>query len=155
MLKRDSYLQTFKLLGEDLSEVDTHLQVIEEFVCKLYGLKKVIGVNDARFEMFRAKLSKSGIVDLSVMPPCRSVLNLHLLRSAYIASIWKQATTAVSVLADLEEFGWFADGEIEWTDDIYPLAMHSIFQDDTDYIVEDGDSDEDSDDDEEEEEEED
>ena len=59
------------------------------------------------------------------------------------------------MLADLEEFGWFADGEIEWTDDIYPLAMHSIFQDDTDYIVEDGDSDEDSDDDEEEEEEED
>ena len=94
MLTRDAHKSFFRQLGEHRLIIDDLLPLVEEFVCAIYGQKKVKEVNNARFEMFKQRLNSSGVIDLSIVPPCKSVLLLHLQRSALVANIWKQAKTA-------------------------------------------------------------
>ena len=61
------------------------------------------------------------------MPPCQSVLKLHLDRSMLIAYLWRQSKSAIIDLPDITLFGWFANGEITRTGDIYPIELDDIF----------------------------
>ena len=101
--------------------------------------------------MFKKRLHSSGIIDLSAIPPCKSVLALHLRRAALTAHNWKLAKEAMSTNNDILSHGWFADGEIVWTDEVYPVDLTDIFEDDTVYsdIEEDDDEEDDEADDEE------
>ena len=141
MLTRDSHKRFFRQLGEQLLTTDDLLPLAEEFVCALYGLKKVRDVNTGRFDLFKRRLHSSGVIDLSVVPPCKSVLLLHLRRSALAANLWKQAKEAMIKSPGIEKYGWFADGEIEWTLDVYPADVQDIFEDPDPYIDDDNDDD--------------
>ena len=61
------------------------------FECKLYSEKQCNTVNEARYELFKRKLVKNKTVSLSKIPPCKSVLKLHLSRSAYVAYLWRRS----------------------------------------------------------------
>ena len=89
--------------------------------------KSIKSVNDARYELFTRRLRKNGIIDISVLPPSQSVLHLHVKRSAPIHYLWKQSKEAVIHIPDIGDSGWFPDGEICFTVDIYPDELQDIF----------------------------
>jgi hypothetical protein len=61
---------------------------LQELVCFLYG-QKMKSVNEARWSMFHSKyIRENKITDLSVLPPCESVLKLHTMRANTIAYVW-------------------------------------------------------------------
>jgi hypothetical protein len=124
-----AYIDMFRLLGDHLDPIEL-LPSIEQFICQLFGMKKSIkSVNEARYELFTRRLRKNGIIDISVLPPSRSVLDLHVKRSALIHYLWKQSKEAVIHIPDISDSGWFPDGEICFTADIFPAELQDIFAD--------------------------
>ncbi|GFN83438.1 DNA damage-inducible protein din7 [Plakobranchus ocellatus] len=85
MLEGDQdHQDTFSRIGtlETISGQD--MQVIETFVCQLYGKSSHTSVDKVRYDKVRQCFKgKKGIlsnpegVDLSQMPPCQDVLMLH------------------------------------------------------------------------------
>ena len=86
MLKQDIPAQeAFAALGEGLSEVPANVrQEIECFLCKAYGKKKLLSINEVRLQVFASKYKPKrngaqSITDVksmagSAMPPCYQVL---------------------------------------------------------------------------------
>ena len=71
---------------------------LENFVCKLYGYKES-NINNVRKKIVEKKCKKEGkIVDLANLPPCRSVLKLHILRAYYVAKVWNVQLEKMVVL---------------------------------------------------------
>ena len=78
-------------------------------------------VDSLRSKMFWNKLRRYGkFYDLSLLPPCASTLRKHTARSNYICHIWKNAINQLQNLESFENYGWLADGNIEWIDKPYP-----------------------------------
>ena len=94
--------------------------------------------------MFKQRLHSTGIIDLSAIPPCQSVLSLHLKRAAYTAYVWEQARVAQVASVDIELHGWFANGEGVWTDEVYPAEIQDIFEDNIEYSENEDENEEDS-----------
>ena len=82
---------------------------------------------------------------MSTLPPCERVLFLHVKRANYIASIWKKANVAKSVLPPITDHGWNEDGSLTWTSEIFAEEVEEILFDDefdtNDYIDDSGESD--------------
>ena len=102
------------------------MDLAEVYVCRLYGVAKFKKVNEARYFIFLSKNNKNISVDLSLLPPCQSVLRLHLSRAIYISNLWKQSLTAQVQSADISEFGWDLDGAITWVEQTFPAEVESI-----------------------------
>ena len=60
--------------------------VIEEFVCCLYGVKGIKSVSEARYQMFRGKKK---MPDPRTLPPTKDCLSLHLDQANYVVRVWK------------------------------------------------------------------
>lgn len=61
---------------------DGNPELAEKFVCLLYGLKEVTGIDDARRILFvKAKRA------LEMLPPTKDALELHVARSNYQATV--------------------------------------------------------------------
>ena len=94
---------------------------MENFICKLYGYKES-NINNVRKKIFEKKCKKEGkIVDLANLPPCRSVLKLHILRAYYVAKVWKCS--------------FRENGSIKWVDEVFPndveeILLHERYKDD-------------------------
>ncbi|KAK5647873.1 hypothetical protein RI129_002765 [Pyrocoelia pectoralis] len=82
----------------------------------MYGLKQLKNINDARVALFKKtykfldndhtfRLPKKGI-DGSALPPCKSELYEHFLRSCYIAQIWSHAHLKVPITDEPSNYGW-------------------------------------------------
>ena len=124
-------MQVFTKLGDSLSqeEIRHNLIQIEIFICALYKTpRKCKGVNEARHYLFRSKLAKNKTIDLAMLPPCQSVLHLHLKRATFIAHMWKSSCSASVNLHDITEYGWYADGSIEWVEEVYPSFVEEIIE---------------------------
>ncbi|CAK1581026.1 unnamed protein product [Parnassius mnemosyne] len=75
--------------------------ILEKFVCELYGYKNCTDVNNARFQKFCSTYKSKNTnepfqksiqrYDASNLPPCKSELHQHLLRTQYITSVWRNA----------------------------------------------------------------
>ena len=130
-MKNQKYLQVFKQLGDSLSqeEILQNLAEIEQFICALYKTpKKYTEVNGARLYLFRNKLTKNKTIDLAMLPPCKSVLHLHLKRATFIAHMWKSSHSVTVNLPDITEYGWYADGSVEWVEEVYPSVVGEIIE---------------------------
>ena len=80
--------------------------------------------------MFDRKFMREGkVIDLSLLPPCRSVLYLHMLQANYVAKIWRSALISMIDYANIVENGWMENGEIVWVDDIFPNDIEEILID--------------------------
>ena len=121
----DVAVEALTQLGEAWELTDGIKNVLEGFVCKLYGSKS--SINDARFQLFERKQKKGVIVDLSLLPPCKSALELHLERANYVARIWKLAGTAMIQAPHLAGRGWDVVGDIEWIDEMFPEDITTLF----------------------------
>ena len=125
--KSYDYQKSFTNLGETLTLSDKTSKTIEKFVCALYGKEGETSVNSARFSLFTARygtrdrLSLDTGIDISLLPPCKTSLQLHILRANYQAYIWKHAHVPDIELPSPTNQGWkLTDGgllDINWTDD--------------------------------------
>ncbi|GFN92492.1 hypothetical protein PoB_001899800 [Plakobranchus ocellatus] len=111
---------TFSRIGtlETISGQD--MQVIETFVCQLYGKPSHTGVDKVRqcFKGKKAILSNSEGVNLSQMPPCQDVLMLHTQRAYFQIKIWRASSSNFPDLPKPENNGWRLSSsgglEIKW-----------------------------------------
>ena len=94
--------------------------------------------------------TKNRIQDLSILPPCRRSLVLHLKRANYIARIWKLCFQDIIDFQDISNHGWNSDGTIHWTTEEFPDDINEILtnEDDSETVAieEPDDSDEEDDD---------
>lgn len=89
---------------------------IQKYNCQLYGWKKRKNDNEARVQTFlkvyKCKKTKNKIdinvkkFDGATLPPCKSVVEQHILRSAYIGKMWSNAYTYNLIDLTPTECGW-------------------------------------------------
>ncbi|XP_067613930.1 serine/threonine-protein kinase Wnk isoform X4 [Eurosta solidaginis] len=139
----DSFI---KLSNAPDDELQNTFDIIEEYVCRMYGFKKINKVNEARVATFLKtykvlqnddifRLPKNNI-DGSALPPCKIELHQHLLRTTYIANIWAHANLQVPTALHPTDFGWEEDEgkfNFKWFEgDQLPATLGDITIDDGD-----------------------
>ena len=110
---------------EELDE--TSEEVIEKYICKVYGKKHIDKVNNVRRQIFWGKydakkpeeqLSCSKKFNSSMMPPCQKVLQQKIKRVHLITRRWVSSTRVDSSNDNPECFGWILseDGsyKVKW-----------------------------------------
>ena len=139
MVKKTEYVNLFADLGTSLQVPEEVLAGLEKFVCAIYGNERIQLVNEVRKKMFLQKFeNEKRITDLSLLPPCQSNLRLHIQRSNYVASIFRQAGCLMMDLDDPANHGWDERGSVVWSDVCYPddvaelLLTNEIVNDDDD-----------------------
>ena len=133
---------TFESLASNTDVSQATLDELEHFVCCMYGKSNYSDVNKLRYDMFRQKfkttkgqtLSSTDGVDLSLLPPCKSSLHMHILRCNYQAYIWNMSNVAFPNIPSPENKGWRIDEggklRIDWTKgDIVPQELIDIIPD--------------------------
>ena len=132
MKKDPSFINAFNRLGEnwDIEQDDAILSTIEKYVCYLYSQKKEDSVNVVRYNLFDKKYDKEKkVIDMSLLPPCRSVLMLHIKRANYVAKLSKSALISWINPRDILDNGWNQDGSIYWVNEIFPQEVEEILVD--------------------------
>ena len=127
ILKGNSKFQKmFAELGENWNISDDLYKKLEEYVCQLYGVRKA-NVNNVRYTKFKSKLqNENKIVDLSTLPPCRSVLSLHCKRANYVARIWKLCKSAHLQIPSIHNHGWNEYAKTCWIENPFPSDIEEI-----------------------------
>ena len=101
--------------------------VLEENVCYLYS-HRIKSVNTVRYKMFEKKLSREKkSVDLASIPPCQSVLSLHVKRANIVASIWRN--DGINQVEIPNDCGWDSEGNIIWIEKAFPSSVEDILFD--------------------------
>ncbi|KYN30246.1 hypothetical protein ALC57_00285, partial [Trachymyrmex cornetzi] len=118
------FQKAFADLGSEDYNIDESFNTIERFICHLYGLKKIDDVNRARIAIFYKTYTVSDTsqpfslnvrnYDACNLPPCQSELRQHVLRTRYIASLWRSAHTRMLNDMSPTDFGWTnVNGKLE------------------------------------------
>ena len=120
------------------------VKVLQDFVCVLYGARKVVPLNKHRFNMvdrtYRQKstaahpFDKLKSIDGSSIPPCEAELALHVDRSVFVARLWGSAHQRY--MDKMPTNGWDnVDGEfrINWFEgeQLPPVLVPALHVDDT------------------------
>ena len=131
VMEGDSHLRSaFTQLGSSWDLSDDTYDGLQSFVIKLYGTKKVKTVDEARYKIFKKKYdNEEKTVDMSMLPPCESVLRLHCERANYLAAIWRRANISQPLFPDAVHYGWNTDKSILWVNDIFPEEIETILLD--------------------------
>lgn len=154
--KNPDFVEILGKLGQEhacSSELQTG---IERFICAVYGKPSYTDINKLRHDTFCKKNQSHGnildsynSIDMSLLPPCRDSLQMHILRANYQSYIWLHADEKLPVLPDLDESGWKvgAEGiEYVWTKgEIVPQELIDILCTSSDEKEHDSDGNEDED----------
>ena len=139
--QHDEFIETFSTLGRSPEISDSTFEQLERFTCLLYGSSTTSDINVLQFDRFLARFtSKPGMllssyngVDMSLLPPCKDALRMHIRCANYQALIWYQADQTVQNLPPADGHGWCTtDGklEIKWTEgDMLPQELVDIMLD--------------------------
>ena len=119
MMKNPRFTAAIKHIGDaDVLDPDV-AAVVEEYVCAVYGVQHLRSVNEARHYKFNkmyapkkesCPLDKIKTTDPCCMPPCQRVLHQKLLRTNFVAYMWRNAREAQPVMFGPEGHGWKTDG---------------------------------------------
>ena len=77
-------------------------------------------------------LKKKKIIDLSLLPPCKSVLRLHSKRANAVAYLWRNASNPTNEFPSLTENGQTTTGDIEWIEEAFPAEGEKLITRDED-----------------------
>ena len=146
MDKNKKFVNTFIALGSTWNIAENTMEDLEEYVCLLYGCCQR-NVNAVRKKLFDNKyLNQNKVMDISLLPPCRSSLRLHILRANVVARIWIQANQPLIELPDFSQHGWGTMLEIKLIKQAFPDEIEELLvQTDTELAPDDDEeSDEDS-----------
>jgi hypothetical protein len=106
------------------------LDQLEHFTCLLYDKRSsTTDINILRYEKFliRNKPKQGTLmtdyngVDMSLLPPCKAALQIHVKRANYQALIWYQADQAIQRVPKPDRNGWETKNgklTIKWTDQV-------------------------------------
>ena len=125
MKSHTRFLNAFKDLGEKEID-DSTVNIIEEFVCHMYGYKKQTSIHQVLPLVFEAKckpkqkgqsLDSIKNIDPKTFPPCHRVLLEQRKRAWYISRLYKTATTAYPAeqLAEID-YEWKLSDDNEFLD---------------------------------------
>ena len=136
------YLPTFRDLGQAADVTEDTFMRLEQFACCMYGKERYTDVNKLRYDLFTQKYqAKAGNVltsydgiDLSLLPPCRASLRMHIKRANYQALVWNTAHDNFPDIPSPFGHGWTKDEhgslEYQWTEgDILPQELADIVSD--------------------------
>ena len=135
------FQSTFEALASNKVSEAT-IDELEHFVCCMYGKSEYSDINKLRYDSFKQKfkarknqaLSSSDGVDLSLLPPCKGSLHMHILRCNYQAHVWSMSAVAFPDIPSPEGRGWTKDDcgqlQIDWVKgDILPQELVDIMPD--------------------------
>ena len=138
----EEYIPYFNSLGTSDKISDAQFKALEGFTCLLYGARAVTSdINKLRYTMFTMRytprgklLSPESGIDLSLLPPCRTSLAMHIRRVNYQCLVWNNAHLATPTLPEpADGHGWcLVDGHIDyqWTDgDVVPVELADLLVD--------------------------
>ena len=109
LLKNSDYINAFAEIGNAPGLEGDQLNVIEQFVCDIYG-HKGCSTNSLRYKIY---CSKQGKLEAKSIPPCLDSLKLHASRANYQAFVWRQSLIAKPEIPAPLEYGWeMEDGAI-------------------------------------------
>ena len=115
------FLNAFKILGVNWDIDDETLNILENYVCNLYGRKYESTVNEARYKIFKDTYEKKkNIPDLSLLPPCQESFKLHCSRACFIAALWRRSIHNQINAPSPVGRGWEGDMSIEWIKKAFP-----------------------------------
>ena len=116
----------FKLSGTPRDFSEETFSMIEQFTCYLHGYKQK-NVNEVSSKLFSKKYGNEhkGVVDLSLLPTCQSVLKLHAERSNVVSMIWRKSLQPIINIPDLSEY----DGKIRSINSAFPDLIEEILLD--------------------------
>ena len=124
--KYEKFERCFINLGIESSLSSSSFSTLQEFVSMLYG-RKLKSVNEACYAIFEKKRQKENkIIDMAALPPCESVLHLHSKRANAVEYIWQNAVNPIVQFPNLEEGGWYLNGDIQWADDVFPPTIEQL-----------------------------
>ena len=87
MVKDEKYIQGFQDFGMAWEITQKIFEVLVEFVCKIYGFI-CTSVNKVRSKMFTKRFKQEKRQpDLSLLPPCQSVLKYDMQQAVYVPKI--------------------------------------------------------------------
>ena len=97
--KRPQFISTFRTLGKSTEAQTKTFNKLEQFVCFMYSKPKYASINKLRYDLFMQKfrpasgnvLSSVDGIDLSLLPPCKDSLYMHMQRANYQAMIWNNS----------------------------------------------------------------
>lgn len=138
--KNDGAQEVLSRIGNWHEISDADIQVIESFVCSIYGKKTFMSVDEARLDMFLNKYKPKGNndslvdhmkkMDASSLPPCSNVLLEKMKRTSYVTSLWQSCVLADAPLDDPLSFGWLMHGEryqLKWFEgDVAPKIVDVV-----------------------------
>ena len=105
----EKIVQLFGEFSKSWELEELHLLLLEE-LCNLHGYK-CQNINLIRYKMFQKSVTQNKRApDISLLPPCRSVFQLHARRAIFVANMWRSNLTAWLLLPGFTRFGWEADG---------------------------------------------
>ena len=110
----DRFIDALSLLGEEEELRSVAAEVLEEYVCVIYGLKNESNVNKARYKLFS---SKKKLPEPQKLPPTKDALLLHFNRANYQAYEWKRALDLTHVFLEPIGKGWILENgelKIDW-----------------------------------------
>lgn len=137
--QRDDFLDAFLSLGRSPDVSDHLYEKLEHFVCIMYSRRSATkDVNILRHAKFAERftprpgkvLSSYNGVDISLLPPCRDALKMHIRRANYQALIWYEADKADASIPPPDEHGWeVKDGQLDykWTSgELMPRELSDV-----------------------------
>ena len=127
--KNPKFLEAFQDLGSTWELDDKTFELLNEYVCILYGYQKK-DVNQVRYQLFQKKYEKEEkIIDLSMLPPYESVLLLHAKRANFVAKILRSSTEPQVEIPDIRMHGWDDDKKIKWLEKEFPDEIEDLLID--------------------------
>ena len=87
-------------------------------------------MNAVRTKLFEKKYTKEGkAIDMSLLPPCNSVLVLDIKQANYVVKISKFSLTNWLHSDAISENGWLPDNSSYWVDYTFPRDVDEILCD--------------------------
>eukprot|EP00795_Rhopilema_esculentum_P007884 gene7884-13767_t len=96
-------------------------QVLSPQVTETSQVLTLNEVNAVRQSIFWQKFNKiKQIVNLIPLPPCKANLIFHMMRSNYVAFLYRNADTLIISHDDPVNHGWDNKGRVTWSNESYP-----------------------------------
>ena len=129
MLQNEKFINAFSTFGSTCDIEASVFHTLEEYVCQLYGYK-TCSVNLVRSMIYNKKILRNNKApDISLLPPCHTVLNLHTVRAFYVAKMWRSTKLPWFDLPDIVSYGWDEVGNPIWIEEAFPDDITEILVD--------------------------